>query len=504
MHRRPFSGKTTASWLQQRTAPFSTWPGTYNSAELAGLIGWPVEALALPGVPLGGSRLVAASPLIPSTGTVIGDSTAPGDKRPLALSDDARRRPVWLLSPTGGGKSELIGSMAIQDMEAGHGVIVLDPKGDLATELLQRIPRHRVGDVIVLDPADDAGPVVGLNPLRPDVAGDSETTVENLVGLFKSLYRSSWGPRTDDVLRAALLTLAQTGNATLTEVPPLLLNPDYRRKIVGTLDDPIGLESFWGWYNALSDSEQLAVISPVLNKIRSVTMRPRVRAVIGQAVPKVSISEVIRSRKILIISLATGLMGDEAAALMGAIVVADIWNSATARVALPSAERHFVGVYIDEWSRFLHLPTPMATVLAEVRSTGLGLVVANQHADQIPVEARHAILSNSKSKIVFQLPAGDARLIAREFGGVMTADDLQGLGAYEVAAQLYAAGSTQAVATARTRQMPPPSSDSDAIRESSCQRYGVARADVETAIQQRQFQRSNAPIGRRRSRGADL
>jgi type IV secretory pathway TraG/TraD family ATPase VirD4 len=157
--------------------------------------------------------------------------------------------------------------------------------------------------------------------------------------------------------------------------------------------------------------------------------------------------------------------------------------------------------YLDEWQNFLHLPTPMASVLAEARGLGLGMVLAHQHIGQLPTDAQHAVLSNARSKIVFQLPAGDARIIARELGGVLTDDDLQGLGAYEVAAQLFAAGTAQTVATASTRPMGVPTGSADAVRASSRQQYGVARDEVEKQLRSRQQARTSAPTGRRERHG---
>ena len=500
--RRSYGSRTTAGRTNRRLAPLVVWPGTFNSAELSGLIGWPIDSVAIPGVPLGGSRQVAASPQVPRIGTIIADSTFPGDERPLALDIQARLRHLHILGPTGTGKSTLIVNMVVQDLTADHGIVLLDPKGDLATDITERIRPERAGDVILLDPADDDFPV-GLNPLHSGISGNSEVVVENLVGLFKSLYRSSWGPRTDDVLRASLMTLAAYGDATLCEVPLLLTNRDYRRRVVGQLDDPIGLESFWGWYEALGDGERLAVVGPVLNKVRAFTMRPRVRAIIGQSVPTWSMAEVLQEGKILIVSLASGLLGDEAGALLGALVVAELWNATTARAGMPASQRKPVMGYLDEWSRFLHLPTPMASVLAEARGLGLGLTLAHQHLGQLPEEARDAVLSNARSRVLFQLPASDARIAARELGGVLSADDLQGLGGYEVAFQLFANGTTQAPATARTRPMPPPSCDPKQIRAESRRRYGVARSEVEAAIRERQIHRVEAPVQRRRSRGND-
>jgi hypothetical protein len=498
--RRTVSEAAVAKRMIERRVPLVSWPATFNSQELLGLIGWPIEAVAVPGLALGGCRLVAASPAIRRTGTAIGDSNFPGDPRPLALDTQARLRHVQVLGPTGTGKSTLLVNMAIQDLEAGRGVVLLDPKGDLVQSVLERMPPKRRGDVIVLDPADTTWPV-GLNPLESVDDDHAEVVVENLVGLFKSLYKHSWGPRLDDILRAALLTLAGSRGTTLCEVSLILTDPGYRRRLVGSLDDPVGLESFWGWYEALSDSERAMAVGPVLNKVRAFTMRPRVRSIIGQSQPKLNMRDVLEDGKVLLVSLASGLLGDEAAALLGALVVAELWNATLARAAQHSDNRRPVMAYLDEWQNFMHLPTPMASVLAEARGLGLGMVLAHQHLGQLPTEAQHAVLANARSKIVFQLPAGDARLIARELGGVLTADDLQGLGAYEVAAQLFAAGTTQPVATATTRPMGEATGSADDVRASSREKYGVARGEVEKQLRSRQSARVDAPTGRRQRHG---
>lgn len=502
LQRRLINERFVAARLNQHRVPLIAWPGAFNAEELSGLIGLPIDATSIPGLLLGGCRQVAASPRVVRTGTVIADSTFPGDQRPLALDEQGRLRHVHVVGPTGTGKSTLLVNMVTQDLAAGCGVVLLDPKGDLAADVLARVPNHRRGDVIVLDPADEARPV-GLNPLRAADGSSAEVVVENLVGLFKSLYRSSWGPRTDDVLRAALMTLAASGDATLCEVPQLLTDPNYRRRLVGRLDDPIGLESFWGWYEALSDGERLTVVGPVLNKVRAFSMRPRVRSIIGQATPALDLGDVLEGGKVLVVSLASGLLGEEAAALLGALVIAELWHATTARAGRPSAARTPVMAYLDEWQHFLHLPTPMASVLAEARGLGLGMTLAHQHLGQVPEAARNAVLSNARSRVIFQLPAGDARLLARELGGLLSADDLQGLGAYEVVTQLYASGSTQAAATARTRPMTSETSDADEIRAASRTRYGVDRGEVEAAIRARQLGGTgHTSVGRKHAGGA--
>jgi len=502
LHRRLLSEQRVASRLRRGVLPFSVWPGLFNAEELTGLLGWPVGVEQLPGLVLGGCRPLAPSPLIPSTGTIIGEANFPGSARPVAVDIQGRLRHLHVIGPTGTGKSTLLAHLIEQDLEAGHGVVVVDPKGDLISDVLARIPRRRRSDVIVLDPADEARPV-GLNPLRSADGAQAEVAVENLVGLLKSLYRSSWGPRTDDILRAALLTLAQNETATLCEVPILLTDSSYRRRLVGRLDDPIGLESFWGWYEGLSEPERFSVVGPVLNKVRAFTMRPRVRVIVGQAAPALDMREVLARRQILLVSLAAGVLGEEAASLLGALVVAELWHATTARARLPRASRHPVMAHIDEFQNVVHLPTPMPAVLAESRGLGLGLTLAHQHVGQLPNDVRDAVLANARSRVVFQLPAQDAGLLARELGGGLTPDDLQGLGAFEVAAQLYAAGRTQPPLTAKTQGPSATRSDADEVRANSRQRYGAERSQVEAEIRERhQGATADTPIGRRRRGGA--
>ncbi len=496
LRRRALPSRWVARSMAVRRTPLSAWPSTLNSEELTGFVGWPVELVAMPGLILGGCRQIPPSPLIPTTGTVIADSTYPGDHRPMALDVNARLRHVHLLGPTGVGKSTLLVQMVVSDLEAGRGVVLLDPKGDLVQAVLERVPEQRRRDIVILDPADTSRPV-GLNPLRSATGASAEVVVENLTGLFRSLYRHSWGPRLDDILRAALLTLAGSEGTTLCEVPLILTDPNYRRRLVGPLDDPTGLQPFWSWYEALSDAEKQNVMGPVLNKTRAFTMRPTVRSIIGQSAPLLDLGDVLASGKVLLCSLASGLLGEEAASLMGALIVAELWHATTARAGIDPAMRRPVMAYLDEFQHFVHLPTPMPSMLAEARGLGLGMALANQHLGQLGEEALHAVLANCRSRVVWQLPAGDARIMAREMGTILSADDLQGLGAFEVVCQLFAAGTTQAPATGKTRALGPISSDADDIRVHSRGRYGVDREDVERAIRERQVGGSAGGLGRR-------
>ena len=335
-----------ARGVRNRSLPLFSWPLLCNAEELSGLIGIPVEAEQIPGLILGGCRQLAASPLIPTRGVVLALSTFPGSERPIALDVQAQLRHLHAIGPTGVGKSTLLLNLIVQDLKLGRGVTVLDPKGDLVADILERIPQGRERDVIVLDASDDVRPV-GINPIRSTSGNGSEIMVENLVGLMHSLWKFSWGPRTDDILRAALMTLALKPGMTLVEVPPLLLEDSFRQRFIGNLDDPVGLESFWGWYHGLSDAERATVVAAPLNKLRAFTMRPRMRRILGQSNPKLDMAEVLAAGKILLVNLASGLLGEDAAALLGALVVAELWHATTARAALPADRRR---LHLHTWT----------------------------------------------------------------------------------------------------------------------------------------------------------
>src|SRR5438132_4813344 len=248
-------------------------------------------------------------------------------------------------------------------MAAGRGVLVVEPSGDLVNDVLDRVPAHRMDDIVILDPTDEARPV-GLNVLAgADTA--PELVVDQVVGIFHDLYRSSWGPRTDDILRSAILTLVGVPGMTLAEVPLLLTDADFRRRLVARIDDPIALGPFWAAYEAMSDAERAQAIGPVMNKLRAFLLRRRLRNVLGQSGPRLDLGRALAEGKILLVPLSKGLLGEEAAALIGSLVVAQVWQAVQERAALPQAERPVTFAYIDEFQDYLRLPLNVADVLAQ-------------------------------------------------------------------------------------------------------------------------------------------
>jgi hypothetical protein len=461
------------------SSPF-LWPNHLSVSDLVPLSAWPVGELPLPGVASAHPKLLPPSHHLPRTGRVLGDAVVSGSPRPVALSTDDALRHLHVIGPTGVGKSTLLANLALQDMAAENGVVVIDPKGDLVEDLLARIPVDRRDDVVVLD-AHDACPV-GINPLvgntSPDLAADVT------LGVLHSLYADSWGPRTHDILHACLLTLARRGDASLVMVPLLLTNIGFRRSITGRLvrADPIGLGSFWAWYEGISDGERQAAIAPLMNKLRPVLLRPGIRAVLGQRFPKFDISDVFTKRQVLLVSLAKGQIGPEAAQLLGSLVVALLWQSALARMGTAATRRRPVSVIVDEVQDYLQLPGDLGDALAQARGLGVGFTLAHQHLGQLPKGLREAILANARSRVAFQLSTADAKVIAATTRRALVPEDFEALPAFGAYASVLVDGASAPWVSLGTRPLPPVSADPVTIRGLSAARYGRALDEVEADL----------------------
>ena len=474
------------------------WPQTLNVLELVGLLGWPLGDQPLPGIPRDQSRWLRPDPRIKPHRRVLGESTAPGEDRQLGLSIDDARQHLHVIGPTGTGKSTLLANLICQDIAAGRGVVVIEPKGDLVADVLARIPPDRVEDVVVLDPTETDYPI-GLNPLlsrgrRPELVADQ------VLAVFHGLWSSNWGPRLQDILHSSLLTLAGRGDASLCVLPALLTNPAVRRRLLAGVDDPIALEPFWAWFEAISDAERQQAIAPVLNKLRPFLLRRSVRAIVGQIEPRFRIDEVFTKRKVVLVSLAKGLIGPEAAALLGSLFVAELWQAVLGRGAIAPERRHPVVVYADEFQDYVHLPTDMADALAQARGLGVGLTLAHQHLTQLPANLRAAVMANARSRVCFQLAADDAQTMARFAGEKLEPSDFQRLPRFEAYAQLVVGGEVADFASLRTMPLSAPSSDPATIRRLSRERYGRPVEQVEAEIRRLVEGEPNdeGPLGRRR------
>lgn len=486
--RRWLPQRWAAHALERRFAPSTAWPITVNAAELGELLAWPIDAVELPGVELAGCRQLPVPSGVPTGGTAIGDGFARGSNRVAAMDVESRVRHLGIIAPTGTGKSTLMANMIRQDLDDGHGVFVLDPK-DLADDVLALVPDRRRADVVVLDPSDAARPV-GIQPLT--IGGQrNEASVEHLVSICRRVFVGDYGIWTDELLRFGLRSLLADPSATLIDLIPLYGDPTFRATIVSAQTDPITV-SFWTQFNSLSAGEQTLRAAPLLSRLRAIFGRPSLRRVFAQPKPAFDLANHLNRGGIVVASVRPGTLGDEAANLYGSILLGLLWNTVQARAALTADRRRPLMVYLDEFSRYAGLPVPLEAMLALARGYKVGVTIALQYLDQLPTDVRLGVVQNVRSLLAFQLNSADARILARELGGVVDAEDLQGLAAWELLARIYGNGTTQRACTLRSRNLPPATGDAAALRAESAVRWGAVGDEVEEFIASRLSSSSDA------------
>src|SRR2546430_3308611 len=480
-----------AGWrLSKLSVQITRWPLMLSTSEAPGLLPIPVGDVALPGLTLGLARQLPPPPGMPIAGVQIGVSTYPDMTPPLRLAPADRLQHLHVLGPTGVGKSTLLANLILQDIAAGHSVVVIDPKGDLCRDILVRLPEHRADDVVVLDPAATERPI-GFNILQAAHDEQSrELVVDHVIHIWHELYEDFWGPRSEDVLRGALLSLINTKAAngeafTLIETPELLTDKAFRQFVTTQAGVPAGLASFWRWYKGLKPYERFQIIGPILNKLRAATLRTPVRLMLGQS-EGLHLERVLAERKILLVPLSAGTLGSETAGLLGTVLLAGIWFAILRRVILPAAQRHPVFVYVDEAQTVLKLPVDPDDMLARARGLGAGFILAHQHLGQIDDKlVRSALLGTVRNQIVFQCLREDAVTLAPSYAPYLKADDLMGLAAWEIAIRLSVAGQPLAPLTGVTLPLPLPIRDGAALAEGSRERFGRPRDEVEAALDAR-------------------
>ena len=463
-------------WRNGRSASIGWRSIPLNVDELVAVSGWPHGEDSYVGLDRSGSRVVQAP--AKSGSRIVGFGVHPASRVDVGISPTDGLRHTWSLGPTGVGKSTVLGHMALQDIEAGRGVVVIDPKGDLVDGLLARVQDRDLSRVVLLDPGR-RDQVVGFNPLAVE-ANEVELAADGVLHVVRSLNSESWGPRTQDVLHASLLTLAFSDRPTLMAVPQILSDERFRRG--ATKDVPIpALSAFWAWYESLSGPERSAVIAPVLNKIRPFTMRSGLRTMLGQFSPSFKMESIFSDRKILLVPLRKGLVGPESANLLGSLLVASLWQTALKRSGVQTTHRHPVFAYLDEFQDYLRLPTEFADVLAQSRGLGLGLVLAHQHLGQLSPNVKAAVMANAHTKLMFRLGADDAQVIARQ-GSALDAVDFTSLKPFSAYLDLLNEGDQTGWVSIKTLPPRPALRHPEALALELAQLHGVRPSVVDDAL----------------------
>jgi hypothetical protein len=327
---------------------------------------------------------------------------------PLSLSESERRRHIYLAGKTGTGKSTLLLNLMLQDLAAGRGFALIDPHGDLAQTVADCIPPERIADTIYVDPLDETH-AVGFNPLQRVPESARPLAAEHFVSTLKAIYPDSWGPNLDDILYNAVRLLLDAPGSTLLGIRHLLINRNYRAKLLRYCADR-EIRAFWeGYWEGKAPKQQAEEMRSTLNKVGRFNADPVLRAMLGQSRSTIDIPAIMNSGKVLIVNLSKGRLGDKPAQLIGASLVSAFAQAAETRTTIPESERRDFTLYVDEFQNYASLS--FGTILSEARKWRLNLVLANQFLAQQPL--RDAVLGNIGTLVVFRVGSSDATILAR-------------------------------------------------------------------------------------------
>jgi len=401
-------------------------------------------------------------------------------KKRFGIKEKNRRGHMYIIGKTGTGKSTLIQNMVISDIEAGNGVALIDPHGDLAEEILNFVPEKRIDETIYFNPADTEYPIA-FNPLQKVHKSYRHLVASGLISVFKKIWHEFWGPRTEHILRNAILSLLEYPGATLLDLPLLLVDKDFRKRVLEKVTNP-QVRDFWltefEKYSAWFRSEAVA---PIQNKVGQFLSTPLIRNIVGQTGCLINFRKAMDEGKVVIVNLSKGKIGEDNCALLGAMIVTKIQLAALSRGDVPEKKRRPFYLYVDEIHNFLTLS--FADILSEARKYGLNLILAHQYIEQLDEKIRAAIVGNVGTIISFRVGIEDARFVAGEFLPVFEKEDLVNLPNYHIYLKLMINGRGSQPFSAVT--MPPAevkTSYREKIIEESRKKYAKSKKEIEREV----------------------
>ena len=364
-----------------------------------------------------------------------------------------RRRHLYVLGKSGSGKSKLIELLVKNDIETGRGVGVLDPHGDLVDNILTYIPQHRIKDVVIFDPSDLQFPP-SFNPLEQVPEALKMRVTIGFIEIFKKLFGTNWSPRLEHVLRYTTLALLDTPGTTVLSILKMLTDKNYRQMIVRNIQDNV-VKNFWvNEFASWSEKFDNEAITPLLNKVGQFVATNMIRNIVGQPTNLFNFREMMDGKKILLMKISKGILGEENASLLGAIAVTKIYQAAMARADTPENERVDYYFYVDEFHNFA--TDTFDEILSEARKYRLNLCIANQFLGQLDAKIRKTVFGNVGSLISFRVGGEDAGIIGSEFNPRFTERDIINLGVRDFCLKMSIDGEIKEAFSGRTLpiQMP--------------------------------------------------
>jgi len=462
-----------------------------NTEELASMFHLPSSSTLVSRIKWLKAKEAAPPANLPATGTKIGESVFKGTPKSVYVTDQDRRRHLYIVGQTGTGKSALITNMAAQDIAQGKGVAVLDPHGDLIEKILGLIPENRIDDVILFDPGNTKKPA-GLNMLEYDFEKPEQKTfiVNELLSIFDRLYdlKTTGGPMFEMYMRNALLLLMEDAAhepATLMEVPRIFTDDVFRKNKIERVTNPVVVDFWTKEATKVGGEASLSNMSPyITSKFNNFIANDYMRPIIGQTRSSFNFRQIMDEGKILLVNLSKGRIGDINANLLGMIIVGKLLMAAFSRIDTSENNRKDFNLYIDEFQNFT--TDSISTILSEARKYRLNLVIAHQFIAQLQEKIRDSVFGNVGSMIVFRVGANDAEYLAKQFEPVFSQQDLIAIDNLNAYAKLLIEGQTTSPFNIRTPLYPPINNErGEKIKELSMLKYGTDKTIVEADILER-------------------
>ncbi len=399
----------------------------------------------------------------------------------FGIKTDDRRRHLYAIGKTGMGKTNMLENLAIQDIRNGHGMCFVDPHGDTAEKLISMIPPERINDVIYFNPADQDFPL-SFNVMEEVAPEFRPLVASGLIGVFQKLWADSWGPRLEYILRNAILALLEYPGSTLLGVMRILVDKKYRIRVVNHVQDPV-VRAFWAEeFPKWNDRVLQEVISPIQNKVGQFLTSPLIRNIVGQSKSAFDVRTIMDEKKILILNLSKGRIGEDNSALIGAMLITKIQLAAMGRVDMEEDARQDFYLYVDEFQNFS--TESFANILSEARKYRLNLILANQYIAQLDEVVRDAIFGNVGTIVSFRVGAADAEYLEKEFEPIFTMNDIVNLPKYNIYLKLMIDGIAGDAFSAKT--LPPIErkyeDSTEKVIKVSRERYAQDKKTVEEKI----------------------
>ena len=414
--------------------------------------------------------------------TVFAETTFRNQYRKFGIKEDDRRRHMYVIGKSGVGKSTLLENMIMEDIRAGRGVAVADPHGELAEKIIQYIPNNRIDDVIFFNPADTEFPIA-FNILEQVAPEFRHLVSSGLIGVFQKLWADSWGPRLEYILRNAILAVLDYPGSTLLSVTRMLSDKTFRKKVVDNIQDPV-VKQFWvKEFAGYQDKFASEAVAPIQNKVGQFLSSSLIRNVVGQVRSSIDIRKIMDEKKILLMDLSKGRIGEDNSQLLGAMMITKIQLAAMSRVDIAEKERNDFYLYVDEFQNFA--TESFANILSEARKYRLALIMAHQYIEQLNEKVKSAVFGNVGTLVVYRVGATDASSLVKEFAPVFTEEDLVNLPKYNLCIKLMIDGIASDPFSARCLPPLPESAktgNAQRVIDATRSKFASPRLEVEAAI----------------------